>query len=417
MTTPARAPHAPDSRRSWVRLGAAFTVSTIGTAGMWMPPVVLPMLQQEFGVSRSGASLPYTATMIGVAAGTIVMGRLLDRIGIFRLLLLAALASGVGFALAGSAGSLAQFALAQGCIIAFLCASVTFAPLVADVLHWFLRWRGTAVAICAAGNYMAGMLWPPIVQRVAEAWGWRAAYLGFGAFSVLALLVVVLAFMREPAPVHDEPAAGSAEARAHERPLGLSPRVLQALILVAGLSCCVAMSMPQVHIVAYCVDRGYGAARGAEMLSLMLGLGMASRFAAGWVADRIGALRTLFIGSALQALALVLYLPSTSLGAIYAVTAFFGLVQSGIVPCYAMLVREYFPAREAGARIGYAITSTLIGMALGGWLTGLIFDLTGSYRAAMLHGVAWNALNLVIAGWLLMRRSPPAPRAPAAAAA
>ena len=407
---------APDSRRAWIRLGASFAVSTVGTAGMWMPPVVLPMLQQEFGATRSGASLPYTATMIGVAIGTILMGRLLDRVGIFRLLLLAAVASGAGFVLAGSSGSLAGFALVQGTVIALLCTSACFAPLVADVSHWFVRWRGTAVAVCAAGNYMAGMLWPPIIQRAAEAWGWRAAYVGYGVFSCVALLALVVVFMREPAPLHDEPASGSAEALVHQRPLGLSPRTLQVLIVLAGLSCCVAMSMPQVHIVAYCVDLGYGAARGAEMLSVMLGLGMASRFASGWIADRIGALKTLFIGSALQAFALALYLPSTSLASIYAVSAFFGLVQSGIVPCYAMIVREYFPAREAGERIGYAITSTLVGMALGGWLTGLAFDLTGSYRAAILHGVAWNGLNLLIAGWLLTRRAPRPPSAPAAVA-
>jgi MFS family permease len=186
--------------------------------------------------------------------------------------------------------------------------------------------------------------------------------------------------------------------------LGLSPGVLQAVLAIAGLACCVAMSMPQVHIVAYCGDLGYGVARGAQMLSLMLGCGIISRIASGFVADRLGGLPTLLIGSVAQMTALVLYLLMDGLSSLYVISALFGLFQGGLVPSYAIVIRECFPAREAGARVGIVMAMTLLGMALGGWMSGVIFDLTGSYRAAFANGVAWNVVNAAIALWLLRRR-------------
>ena len=187
------------------------------------------------------------------------------------------------------------------------------------------------------------------------------------------------------------------------RPLGFTPNALTVLLSIAGVSCCVAMSMPQVHIVAYCGDLGFGAARGAQMLSLMLGFGIVSRLTSGWVCDHIGGLRTLLLGSTLQAIALVLFLPFDGLLSLYVISAMFGLFQGGIVPSYAIIVREYFSPREAGARTGMVLMATLFGMALGGWMSGAIFDLTGSYRAAFLNGIGWNLLNLMIAGALLYR--------------
>jgi MFS family permease len=224
---------------------------------------------------------------------------------------------------------------------------------------------------------------------------------GAGVFILVLSLPLALALRRRP-PVLGSVETSGTTARG-EKPLGLTADQLQWLLFVAGLACCVAMSMPQVHIVAYCNDLGYGAARGAEMLSLMLGFGIVSRLASGWICDRIGGLRTLLLGSGLQGLALVFFLPFDGLAALYVVSALFGLFQGGIVPSYAIIVREYFTPREAGARVGVVIMATLVGMALGGWMSGAIFDLTGSYRAAFLNGIAWNLLNLTIAAWLLMR--------------
>jgi MFS family permease len=179
------------------------------------------------------------------------------------------------------------------------------------------------------------------------------------------------------------------------------------VLALAGVACCVAMSMPQVHIVAYCVDLGYGAVAGAEMLALMLGAGVASRLVFGLLADRIGGVMTLLIGSALQGSALALYLPFDGLGALYVVSLLFGLAQGGIVPSYAIIVREYLPAEEAGARIGFVIMATIAGMALGGWMSGAIFDATGSYGMAFLNGILWNALNVGIVLALLLRTRTP----------
>jgi MFS family permease len=188
-----------------------------------------------------------------------------------------------------------------------------------------------------------------------------------------------------------------------QRPFGLSIAGAQGLLCIAAVACCVAMSMPQVHIVAYCGDLGYGAARGAEMLSLMLACGIASRLISGAICDRIGGLRTLLLGSVLQGIALLLFIPFDSLTSLYLISALFGLFQGGIVPSYAIIVREYFPPAEAGARVGTVLMCTLFGMALGGWMSGKVFDWTGSYQAAFVNGVAWNLLNLAIALVLLWR--------------
>jgi MFS family permease len=187
----------------------------------------------------------------------------------------------------------------------------------------------------------------------------------------------------------------------------MSPAALQTLLVVAGLSCCVAMSMPQVHIVAYCHDLGYGGAPGARMLSLMLGFGVVSRLASGWICDRIGGRRTLLLGSGLQALALVLFLPFDGLVSLYVLSALFGLTQGGIVPAYAVIVREFYPPEEAGVRVGTVLMATVFGMALGGWMSGVIFDLTGSYQAAFVNGILWNLLNVGIAVGLLRRPGRP----------
>jgi MFS family permease len=205
----------------------------------------------------------------------------------------------------------------------------------------------------------------------------------------------------QPAPPVAEQAAGSYLASGLQ--VGMSAAKAQALLCVAGAACCVAMAMPQVHIVAYCGDLGYGVARGAEMLAIMLGFGIASRLISGAICDRIGGLRTLLLGSALQGVALLLFLPFDGLVSLYVISALFGLFQGGIVPSYAIIVREHFPASEAGTRVGAIIMCTMLGMALGGWMSGKIFDLTGSYNAAFANGVAWNLLNLAIAIFLLRR--------------
>jgi MFS family permease len=395
----------PESPYAWTRLAAALVLSAIGGVGMWSVIVALPAVQAEFGVARSAASLPYTMTMICFGVGSILMGRFSDRFGIMFPVLGGAVTLGVGYAASSQATSLWQFALAQGLLVG-VASSATFGPLIADTSLWFTRHRGMAVAIIASGSYLAGTIWPPVVQHFIQSAGWRRTYLGIAVFCVATMVPLALA-LRRRSPLTESSSATSRVGMRSSRPLGMSPAALQTVLIVAGVSCCVAMSMPQVHIVAYCGDLGHGAARGAQMLSLMLGFGIVSRLASGFICDQIGGRLTLLMGSALQALALVLFLPFHGLTGLYIVSSLFGLFQGGIVPAYAVIVREFFPPEEAGVRVSTVLMATVFGMALGGWMSGVIFDLTGSYQAAFLNGILWNLLNIGIAVGLLRRPARP----------
>lgn len=390
-----------DSAASWWRLAANVLLSTMGGVGMWSMVVALPSVQAEFGVDRGTASLPYTLAMAALAVGGIFMGRLVDRIGVMLPVIGGALSLSLGYILAAQATSLWQFTLIQAVLIAMLGASTTFAPLVADTSLWFQRRRGIAVAICASGNYFAGVLWPPLLQHLIETVGWRLAHIWVGIICLVVMLPLSLMLRRAPP---DEAVATEAGRMLRFGVAGLPPFAVQALLVIAGLTCCIAMSMPQVHIVAYCADLGYGPAQGAAMLSLMLGFGVVSRLASGFIADRIGGFATVLMGTMLQAVALVMYLGFNGLSSLYVVSALFGLFQGGIVPSYALVVREIFPAKEAASRISAVLMATIAGMAIGGWMSGAIFDLTGSYRAAFLNGIAWNFVNIGIVVLLMYAR-------------
>ncbi|MBK6980309.1 MAG: MFS transporter [Betaproteobacteria bacterium] len=404
----------PDSRFAAFRLAVTLALMTIGASAMYVVPVVLPAVQAEFGVPRADASLPYALLMIGMGVGGVLMGRLADRFGVMVPLIVGAVGLGLGYVGAGLANDIHVFNLLHGVLLGFLGVSATFSPLLADTSLWWVKRRGIAVAVCASGNYLGGAIWPPVLQHFVDTIGWRQGYIVMGIFCAVSMTLLAL-LMRVRPPAATSSAGSPAAATGGGRPFGLPPATALALLMVAGTACCVAMSMPQVHIVAYCSDLGYGAARGAEMLSLMLGVGIVSRLVSGWICDHIGGLRTLILGSFLQGVALLLFLPFDGLVPLYVISALFGLFQGGIVPSYAIIVREHFPAREAGAKTGAIIMCTLLGMALGGWMSGGIFDMTGSYRAAFVNGIAWNALNLCIAFVLLRRVTPGWPWTPAVA--
>jgi MFS family permease len=389
-----------DSPAAWLRLAAGVAISTIGAVGMWSVVVVLPAVQAEFSIPRADASLPYTLAMLGFASGGIVTGRLVDRFGLVLPLIGGTLALFFGYALAAAAGNVWQFGLAHALLIG-PGASVVFGPLMANVSQWFVRRRGIAVALVATGSYLAGTFWPPVLQHFVATMGWRATHVGVGIVCAVMMLPLALAMRQRPAArLVGAPAVAPAGAG---RALPIPPRLLQALLCVAAVACCVAMAMPQVHIVAYCGDLGYGVAHGADMLALMLGCGIVSRVASGFIADRIGPLATLLVGSVLQGSALLLYLAFDSLSSLYVISALFGLFQGGIVPMYALIVREFFPPHEAATRFGAVLFASVLGMALGGWMSGAIFDLFGSYRIAFANGVLWNLLNLAIVLLLLVR--------------
>jgi MFS family permease len=388
-----------DSAYSWVRLGISLGIALVGNIGMWAVIVVLPAMQLEFGIDRAGATLPYTGAMLGFALGNLVLGRAVDRYGITPVLSVAAVALAAGFGLAAISGSVLSLSIVH--LLLGVGASASFGPLIADVSQWFMRRRGIAVAIAASGNYLSGTFWPPVIVWIMADHGWRGAYVVLGISVLVVVLPGALLLRRQIDAVSTERAATTAAA--HARATGLSPKALQVLLGIAGVGCCVAMSMPQVHIVALCIDRGFGQAAGAEMLSLMLAGGVVSRLAFGGLSDRLGGLKTLLLGSALQTIALCLFLINGGMTSLYVISLIFGLSQGGIVPSYAIIVREYMPPREAGRRVGIVMSATILGMALGGWLSGWLYDQSGSYALAIWNGIGWNILNISIVLAILVR--------------
>lgn len=410
----AEGPRIIDGPPAWRRLGLALAIATVGNAGMWSIVALMPGIEAEFAVARADASLPYTLTMAGFGIGSILIGRVADRTGIAPALAAAGVLLALAYAAAAFAPSLAVVAGAQ--FLIGLGTAATFAPLMADVSRWFKRRRGMAIGVTACGNYLSGAVWPPILAQVMQTHDWRAACLVLAASALVGMPGLAFALRGAP-PVEIEAAASpAAMAGAPEAALAaampgagrgaLRPRALVAMLGVAGFACCMAMAMPQVHIVALCVDYGFGPAAGAEMLSLMLIGGCFSRVLSGLAADRYGGVMTLLTGSALQMIALALYLPFDALVPLYAVSFAFGLAQGGIVPSYAVIVREHLPAKDAGAMVGLVIFATIAGMAAGGWASGWIYDVTGSYQAAFLNGIAWNMLNIAVVLAVVWRTKP-----------
>jgi MFS family permease len=395
---------------SRIRLITSIALSTLGCVGLWSLAVALPAVQADFGVQRAGASLPYALTMLGFMLGGIAAGRLADRFGILPPFAGGTILMCLGYILTASAPTLPAFAVVSGLTIG-LGSAASFAPLVADASLWFDRHRGLAISLATIGSSLSGVVWPPVIQHFIAEVGWRQTHVGIGIFCLATMLPLALVLRRRP--VSHEPAVAAAGSGSAQQAVGLPPNATHALLTLAGLCCCVAMAMPQVHLVAYCGDLGYGPARGAEMLAVMLGVGVVSRLIFGWVLNRIGGLPTLLLGSTMQAVALALYLPFDGLVSLYVVSAIFGLAQGGLVPSYAVIIRELFPAREAGLRVSLAISTTLAGMALGGWLAGAIYDATGSYAAALINGIAWNIVNVAIVLWLLRQMRGRAGRASA----
>ena len=378
-----------DTQYSWQRLFVALLIGLVANAGMWAVVVIMPAVEVEFALTRAEASMPYTLSMLGYGLGNFVIGRWVDRVGIATALMGATFGIAISLFAATLASDIGVLAAVH--FILGLFAAVGFAPLMSDISHWFVKWRGTAMALVASANYLSGAVWPTALAGVLAQDGWRAAYLTLAAITVVVVFPLAM-LLRRRVP---EVAVGvMLEATLMQRNGGLSPVRLQIYLGCAGIACCVAMSMPQVHIVSYCVGLGYGPVAGAEMLSLMLFGGVLSRIAFGLLSDRLGGVRTLLFGSALQCLGLAFFLPYDGLVSLYMVSLIFGLSQGGIVPSYALIVREYMPAKEAGAQVGFVLMMTIWGMALGGWMSGWIYDVSGSYEMAFLNGIAWNLINI-----------------------
>ena len=387
-----------DSVKSWKRLLISLVIALITNVGIWAIVVILPAIETEFNSGRGGATLPYTLTLVGFAIGNFLIGHLVDKYGVVKALVFGTILISVSFLVSAFSFNLnliivAHFFLGIG-------TSSGFGPLISDISRWFYRKRGIAVAIIASGNYLSGVIWSPAIANIMTHTGWREVYI------ILALAIFItsipLSFFLRERKIANSFTAIEYQRLSKTPGLVISARKLQLLLGLAGVGCCIAMAMPQVHIVAYCVGLGYGSTTGAEMLSVMLAFGVASRIFFGVCSDRLGGLPTLIISSSLQMISLFFFLPFNSMASLYFVSAIFGLSQGGIVPSYAIVVREYLPEREAGRRIGIVLMLTIFGMAIGGWMSGLIFDITGDYQGAFINGILWNFFNIGILAWLFL---------------
>ena len=382
-----------------MRLGVTLAIAMVGNVGMWSIIVVMPAVQAEFGIDRAGVALPYTVTMLGFALGNALVGRIVDRYGVTWALIASAILIAAGNIVGAAASSIQVLTVMQ--FVIGLGTAASFGPLIADISHWFNRRRGIAVAVTASGNYLSGAIWPILLAGVLQQYGWRGVYQSLAAITLIVVIPLALVLGRRKMDGATKRAGGPmAAGHAATR---FSANQLTLFLGLAGIACCVAMSMPQVHIVSFCTDLGYGPAVGAEMLSLMLLGGVTSRLVFGALSDRLGGVRTILIGASLQCLALFLFLPFDGMASLYLVSLVFGLSQGGIVPAYAIVVREYMPAEQAATRVGIVMMMTVLGMALGGWMSGWIYDLTGSYQMAFINGIGWNLLNIAIMAMILWR--------------
>jgi MFS family permease len=390
-----------ETRTSWLTATAALAILAIAFGAPWITAVALKDIAAEVGGVRAIPALATALAWIGSGVGGIVMGRIAEKIGVRWTVMFGAVMIAVGLALA-TLGPTWQLQLGYGLFVGLLGLGGINAPLYVYVSQWFDRRRGSALALISSGVYVAGALWPPIFERAIAAAGWRQSMLWYAAFAVLA--VVPLAAVSLPVPP-EPPAAAAVEARGGERTvLGWPPNLVFVLLAAGIFLCCVPMSMPQGHLVAFCTDVGISAAHGATMLSVLLGTAFVTRQVWGFISDRLGGLRTVLIGSVWQAIAMSAFLTTQDEVGLFTISAAFGLGFSALVPANALAVRELFPAAEAYWRIPTLLFCSGSGMATGNWLAGVLYDHFGFYGPAFATGIASNGINLLIITTLTWRQ-------------
>jgi MFS family permease len=390
-----------DSQQAWFRLAIIFAMSVIGTAGMWSVVIILPNIQNEFTLDRAASTYPYVATMFGYGFGNVIIGRMLDKIGIKKPIIFALSLLVTSYVLSFFAKNVFWLSTIQ--FFLGFSAAAFFGPMMADISNYFYKRKGLAVSLVASGQHLCGAIWPFVIKDFIIEGDWRNAHL-FIALVCSILIPILFYFLGNKVPkMNNEQKLTTQDEDINSKVnLSISNRQIQILLMIAGVLCCVAMSMPQVHIVPLCIDNGYGLAVGTEILSFMLFAAVASRVIFGFLSDKIGPIQTLILGSSLQAISLTMFLPFNSQLSLYIVAICFGLSQGGIVPIYAVIISKFLPSNEVAERVGWLIFATIIGMSLGGWLSGEIYDFTKSYRLAFINGIFWNIINLCIMIYLFI---------------
>ena len=390
-----------DSKQAWLRLIIIFTMSVIGTAGMWSVVIIMPSIQNEFELDRAASTYPYVATMFGYGIGNVIIGRMLDKIGIRKPIIFALVLLISSYLLSVLATSVFWLSIIQ--FFLGFSAAAFFGPMMADISKFFYKRKGLAVSLVASGQHLCGAIWPFLIKDFLIDGQWKSAHL-FIAVVCSICIPILFFFLGEKRTKSDRKVENFKKKRNvnSAQKLSISNKKIQILLMFAGILCCVAMSVPQVHIVPLCIDYGYGLMVGTEILSFMLFGAVTSRILFGFLSDKIGPIQTLILGSSLQAISLSMFLPFNSQLSLYIVAVFFGLSQGGIVPIYTVIISKFLPNNEVAERVGLLIFATIIGMSLGGWLSGEIFDYTNSYKLAFLNGIFWNIINVSIMVYLYL---------------
>ena len=387
----------------WVILIASLAIHSIGLGAPNMLFVTLKPIAADLGSARAVPSLAYSLMMLGTGIGGLAMGWWMDRRGVMEPVLFGAVMIALGSFLAAQSEGKWSLYLANGILIGLLGKAAMIAPLVANATRWFDRRRGLAVAIIASGQGVAGVFWPPVVRYISDSASWREAYQFYGVFVLVTMIPLALLLQPKP-PVATADAAQLAR-NGNGQVLGLPAHAVQLALWLAVMGCCAAMAMPTVHLFSHATDLGYPAVRAAELLSVLFAAAFVSRIAFGVLADRIGGMRTLLIGSGCQAVMLLVFSQVNSLPGLYIAAGMFGLGFAGIMPCYALIVRLLFPVDQIGWRIAAQYLFAALGMAVGGWLGGAIYDQTGTYATAFLAGFAFNMINLALIAGLYLRQT------------
>jgi len=398
-----------DSREAWLVTTISLLILSIALGAPYVVITALKAVAADTGGYRSVPSGAASLAMLGTGVGGLAMGWFAERLGIKRVVVFGAVMVCAGLALS-SGGATWQLYVGHALLIGFLGNGAINAPTYVYVTRWFNARRGTALALIASGQYVAGASWPPIFERVIAAYGWRQTMFGFGLLVVVLVVPLALLFLRPP----PEPSASKGPARTladGDTVLGLRPNVVFGLLAAAAFLCCVPMAMPSTHLIAFCGDLGISPSRGAAILSMLLVCAFISRQFWGWISDRIGGLMTLLIGSIAQAAAIVGFIFTQDEAGLIAVSAAYGLGFAGLIPAYILAAGQLFPARDASWRIPGLLLTGMSGMAVGGWLAGALYDHFGYYAPAFATGLAFNLVNLaIIAGLVVMSRRTLDPR-------
>jgi MFS family permease len=391
-----------ETRTSWIVAVVALLVMAFSFGAPWVAVVALKAIAADFGGTRSTPALASSLGWIGVGVGGILMGRIAERIGVRFTVMFGAAMIFAGLAIS-SFGRPWQLFLGHGVFIGLFGNGGINAPLYVYVSKWFDRRRGSALALISSGGYMAGALWPPVFERAVAAVGWQNTMLGYGVVAAAVILPLAIIFLRAP-PEAPRTHLGGFENPREGPVLGWPRNLVFGMICAASFLCCMPMSLPQSHLVAFCSDLGIAPAHGAAMLSVVLGCGFLSRQLWGWLSDRHGGANTLVVCSALQATALTAFLLTQDEVGLFSISVLFGIGFAGLVPAYVLMIRQLYPVREASWRVPTMLLFSGCGMAAGAWMGGALYDMFGYYAPAFIAAIIANLCNLAIVLLLLLRQ-------------